>query len=91
MSRRKDIDRSSYISGYPKKMKDGNLALTDWQGNILGYGRVISSSKIPHGARGSWISDRRVSYNFVIDGKRYHGRGYGEGMLLNLRPFKASV
>lgn len=32
------------------------------------------------------MSGHVVSYQATINGKRYHGRGSGEGMLLNLRP-----
>ena len=75
------------MGGYPKTI-NGRVALTDGHGNVLGYGRVVSRSKIRPGARGSWISNERVSYRFEIDGKWYHGRGYGEGMALSLRPMK---
>lgn len=89
MSKRKNIDRSGYLGGYPKKMPDGRLALTDGHGNVLGYGKVVGTSKIRPGAPGHWISSERVSYNFTVAGRHYHGRGFGEGMALTLRPMKS--
>ncbi len=76
------------ISGYPLVI-NGRLALTDFNGKVLGYGRIINEHHIKPGARGSLISSKRVSYNYTVDGKRYYGRGYGTGIHLNLRPFKS--
>lgn len=89
MSTRRSQHKAIHLlSGYPKKMPDGRLALTDWHSNVLGYGRVINSSPIAPGRPGSWISSRRVSYQFNIDGRWYFGRGYGDGIAVNLREFR---
>jgi hypothetical protein len=87
MSSRRNVDRSGYIGGYPKHI-DGRLVLTDFNGKVLGHGRIVNKSKIRPGAPGHWLSSERVSYQFVVDGKRYHGRGYGDQMSVTLRPMK---
>jgi len=76
------------LGGYPKHI-DGRLAITDWNGKVLGYGRVVSRSKVAPHAPGGWISSERVSYQFEIDGKKYHGRGRGDGIAVALRPMAA--
>lgn len=57
-------------------------------GQKVGRGRQISCTRIPPGARGSWISSTRCSYQFNVDGVWYAGRGYGEGMSIGLRKMK---
>lgn len=71
--------------GYPKRMPDGRLAITDWAGKVLGYGSAKCTKVGPH-ERGAWISNERCSYRFEIDGKMYHGRGRGDGISVALRP-----
>jgi len=41
------------LGGYPKHI-DGRLAITDWNGKVLGYGRVVSRSKVAPHAPGGW-------------------------------------
>lgn len=74
------------LYGYPKRLTDGSLVVQDGHGKTMGRGHVVSRSKIPFNRPGGWISNERVSYRFKIDGKWYHGRGYGDGMSLALRP-----
>lgn len=75
------------VSGYPKKTSKG-LALTDWNGKVIGYGHLLRCTRIRPGAPGAWISNERCSYRFKVGGKWYSGRGYGEGMAFTGRAMK---
>jgi hypothetical protein len=63
--------------------------MTDWNGKVIG--RIISKrcSRVRPGERGAWISNERCSYVVEIDGRRYVGRGRGDGISVNLRQTKA--
>jgi hypothetical protein len=79
------------VYGYPKRLPQG-LALTDFNGKILGFGQRVNCAKVRPGARGSWISDERCSYRFKVGGQWYACRGTGEGMSASCRAMKpASV
>ena len=67
-----------HIGGYPKKMPDGRLALTDGHGKVVGYGHLVNCTKIKYGA--PWIASERCRYRFKVGDRWYSGRGYGEGM-----------
>jgi hypothetical protein len=54
--------------------------LTDWRGNKLGTVRLKSSWKV-----NSHIGDRMYQAYAVVDGIRYTGRTFGEGMSIVLR------
>jgi hypothetical protein len=83
-----DIKAGIRTGGYPKRMPDGRWALIDGRGKILGYGHVIGCKKIQPGAPGSWLSNERCSYRFVIGSATYSCRGYGEGMSAGCRRMK---
>lgn len=53
-------------------------------------GKIVGKKcrRVRPGERGSWISNERCSYTVQIGGRRYHGRGRGEGMAVNLRQMK---
>lgn len=57
--------------------------LTDWHGNVIGTCTLASSWRI-----NSYISDRMYQIYATVDGRRYTGRGCGEGMVCKLRPCK---
>ena len=66
------------ISGYPKDRQ-----LFDFEGKLIpGVDlHIVSSWKTPR----SFTGERMFAYTAVVHGRRYHGRGFGNGMLLNLR------
>jgi hypothetical protein len=68
-------------------MPDGRLAITDWHGKVLGYGKGKCKKISPH-ERGAWISSERCSYHFEVGGRWYSGRGRGDGVAVTLRPMK---
>ena len=70
-------------SGYPK-----GDSFTDWHGTAIG--RIVRKTckRVRPGERGAWISGERCSYVVEIDGKRFAGRGRGDGINVNLRPMK---
>ena len=72
---------SGVIVGYPK----GNTLQT-WDGKAIeGLTlRVTSSWRTSR----SYVSSRVFAYSATYKGKRYHGRGAGDGMVLKLRVSK---
>jgi hypothetical protein len=66
------------VTGYP----NGEQLLT-WDGKVIeGLKlRVTSSWRTPN----SFVSDRMYAYSATYKGNAYHGRGAGDGMVLNLR------
>lgn len=67
------------LAGYPN-----GRALQTFEGEVIAGVRleVYSSWKVK-----SWVGERMYAYRAVDkDGNRYHGRGFGDGMLLILRP-----
>lgn len=71
------VDHSrGVVVGYVGK---GNT-LTTFDGKQLGTVREVSKWRTPN----SFMSSHMHAYRAVIDGKRYHGRGCGEGMILRL-------
>lgn len=79
---------SAKMGGYPKHVSSTRAILTDWHGKKIADGKIVSCTRLRPGQRGSQWSNQRCSYRFEIDGRWYHGRGYGEGMSLNLTPMK---
>jgi len=69
------------VIGYPEK---GVLQTCD--GKPIGTCRVVSKYRMPR----SWIGSWMYCYRATVDGEQYHGRGFGNGMLLRLRRFKPS-
>jgi hypothetical protein len=69
--------------GYPK----GNT-MTDWEGKPIGKILRKTCKRVRPGERGAWISDERCSYVVEIGGRKYAGRGRGEGMAVSLRQMK---
>jgi hypothetical protein len=55
--------------------KDGKL--TDWQGNVIGTYRTVSSWRTPN----SWVSSTMSAVHAVVNGRTYKGRSAGVGML----------
>lgn len=77
-------EQNGVIVGYPK---DGRLHT--WDGQLidgLGMLFITSSWAMPR----SWIGSRMYAYRATYKGKRYHGRGFGDGMLLRLRASKSN-
>ena len=76
-------EQNGVIVGYPK-----GDSLTTWNGQpIEGLRlRITSSWRTPR----SFVSDRMFAYSATYKGKRYYGRGAGDGMLLRLRRSKAN-
>lgn len=60
-------------SGYQRE-------LTDWHGRVIGVCMLTSSWAVR-----SYIGSRMYQIYATIDGVRYTGRGFGEGMSVNLR------
>lgn len=58
--------------------------LTTWTGDVLGYARETSRWRV-NSAYGSHMRH----YVATIGGREYSGRGFGAGMLLNLRAKRA--
>ena len=80
--------KSSYgpthrIGGYPKGDE-----LQSWDGKPIGKIVRKTCRKVRPGERGAWISNERCSYVVDIDGRRYTGRGRGDGIAVNLRQMK---
>jgi hypothetical protein len=74
------VDKANgYVVGYPR-----GRVLATWDGKPLGTCRVVSSYPTPR----SWLGSRMYCYRAVIEsdpGAEYHGRGFGDGMILRLR------
>lgn len=84
---RTKYDPAIHHGGYPKRV-DGRWTLTDGYGKVIGTGRQLGCTKIRPGQPGHWISGTRCSYQFMIDGKPYSCRGYGEGIAASCRIMK---
>jgi hypothetical protein len=59
----------------------GHVVLTTWTGTFVTGARVTGEARGFHGVK-------LYCYSAVIEGRRYHGRGQGPGMYLNMRPGK---
>lgn len=71
------MTRKDYILiAYPK----ANGELGDWHGNTIGTWRVLSSWPVR-----SYIGSTMCSIECRVNGVRYVGRGFGEGMSLNAK------
>lgn len=66
--------------GTSMRVTNGTRALTDWHGNQIGTCYLSSSWPIR-----SYIGSRMYQIYARIDGVDYTGRGFGEGMSVNLR------
>ncbi len=71
------------IAGYAKHHKlSGTWSLTDWNGNdIVHVIRPVKTWKTPR----SHISTTMTQFVANINGRRFTGRGSGDGMLLVLK------
>lgn len=58
--------------------------LTDWHGNKLGTYERVSAWITP----GSWVSSMSYAIRATIDGRLYHGRTQGPGMVAMLKACK---
>lgn len=74
-------EQSGIIVGYPKGDKLQSWDSKEIEGVRL---RVVSSWSIH-----SWIGSRMYAYSASYKGRSYHGRGFGDGMSLNLRLSKS--
>lgn len=83
MARRRREGPVHRIAGYPRGGK-----LTDWNGNVIGTIVSKRCARVRPGERGSWISNERCSYIASIDGRRYVGRGRGDGINVLFRQKK---
>lgn len=79
------VGMANRIGGYPK---DNGRVLADGHGNQIGRGRKIGCTRIRPGQPGSWISNERCSYQFIVSGKPYSCRGYGDGVAVSCREMK---
>lgn len=75
------------LYGYPK---ENGRVLADGHGRTLGTGRKIGCTRIRPGAPGSWISNERCSYQFVVGGTPYSCRGMGDGVSASCRKMKTT-
>lgn len=72
-------ESTRHLGGYVK----GNT-LTDWKGKtVVAQLKRVSTWKTP---LSNPFSTSRSAYRATVGGVEYHGRGYGEGMSLILRP-----
>jgi hypothetical protein len=71
---------AGHVVGY---VSDDGRTLTTFQGEPLGTLKMVGGSDAVKVGR-RW-REPTLSYRAVIDGRRYHGRGAGPGMLLRLR------
>lgn len=70
---------NGYIVGYPK-----GSGLQTWDGQDMGIRlQVVSSWPVR-----SYIGTRMYAYCADIGGVRYHGRGFGDGIVLKLHRSK---
>lgn len=93
MARRRGLGEAPLrVGGYPSLSTASSSSrartLKDGQGRTIGHGHVVNCTKIRPGAPGSWISNERCSYQFMIGGAAYSCRGYGEGMAASCRRMK---
>jgi len=72
----------THLVAYPAD----NGILTDWHGRVIGTWREVSSWRID-----SWQGDRMYAIRATVDGKTYHGRGFGSGMILRARRVAAEL
>jgi hypothetical protein len=84
VARRPTYGPQHAISGYPKAGK-----IMSWDGKEA-VGKIVSAKckKVRPHERGSWISGERCSYVVDVNGRRYAGRGRGDGIHVNLRQMK---
>jgi len=69
---------TSVIEGYPDDEK-----LRDFHGNVIEGVRLHVTSSWP--TPKSYVGSRMYAYAAVVNGTSYHGRGFGNGLLLRLR------
>lgn len=70
-------EEAGLLIGYPN-----GAALQTWDGKPVEGVRLEIVSSWP--VR-SWQAPRRYAYRVMYKGRAYHGRGFGDGMLLRLR------
>jgi hypothetical protein len=63
------------------EIASGTRTLTDWHGNKIGVCRMPRSWRV-----NSYIGNRMYQIYASVDGVEYTGRGFGEGMVVVLRP-----
>jgi hypothetical protein len=69
-----------HITAY---VSSGGTEVTVWTGVPLGTCEAVTSWPVK-----SYIGRRMYSYRARIAGREYHGRGFGPGMVINLRRCK---
>lgn len=74
-------EQQGVIVGYPKGNRLQTWNGKDIEGLVL---RVTSTWRVR-----SWIGSHMNAYSATYKGRRYHGRGFGDGMSLTLRVSKA--
>jgi hypothetical protein len=72
--------------GVDKSGPTSRRALTDWHGKAIGTCFLSSSWPVR-----SYIGSRMYQVYARIGGVDYTGRGFGEGMAVNLRPCKGKA
>lgn len=83
MARRPTYGPQHAFSGYPKGDE-----IQDFNGKKIGKIVRRSCKKVRPHERGAWISNERCSYVVEVNGRRYAGRGRGDGIHVNLRQMK---
>lgn len=73
-------EQTGVIVGYPKGDRLQTWGGKDIEGLKL---RVVSTWSVR-----SWIGSTMYAYSAVYNGRKYHGRGFGDGMSLVLRANK---
>lgn len=74
------------VVGYPT-VDTGAGRLHAWDGSDLGSVRVVGRASGLPDITGRPI--KLICYRATVDGRQYHGRGLGRGMVLKLRACKA--
>lgn len=82
----RNLEESSAMNAPILAYCDKQRRLIQWQGEPIGTWRVVSSWPTP--AHQQWISLRRYAIEATVNGVRYHGRTYGQGMAVMLYPYK---
>lgn len=66
----------THLTAYP----GANGVLTTWHGTPIGTWRAVSSWRAA-----SYMGTHMYAIRATVDGATYHGRGFGEGMVLRAK------
>ena len=75
-------ERTRFVAYYKGGESVGTIgALTTWLGEIVAPATVTGRWRIRKG----WVGSHMISVQAVINGRRYYGRGCGNGMSIIMR------